>query len=57
MKKRGTVCPHLQAEGRQNYPNDKDGFEQFHATTREAAMSSSVIRAWLVAHKASQNLQ
>ena len=42
--KRGTVCPHLQGEGRQNYPNDKDGFEQFHAMIREAAMSSSIIR-------------
>ena len=46
-EKRGTVCPHLQAEGRQNYPNDKDDFEQFHATIREAAMSSSIIRVWL----------
>ena len=24
-KKRGTVCPHLQAEGPENCPNKKDG--------------------------------
>ena len=38
--KRGTVCSHLQAEGRRNHPNKKDDIINSSSTlTREAVMS------------------